>query len=44
MTKKFKELRDAFKAAAKEQHEKVKGLHKQLKDASDEERMASRAA
>ena len=35
---KIKELRDAFKAAAKEQHEKVKGLHKQLKDASDEDK------
>ena len=35
---KIKELRDAFKAAAKEQHEKVKGLHGQLKDASDEEK------
>ena len=35
---KVKELRDAFKAAAKEQHEKVKGLHKQLKDASDEDK------
>ena len=35
---KIKELRDAFKAAAKEQHEKVKGLHKQLKDATDEDK------
>ncbi|MFQ3169967.1 MAG: seryl-tRNA synthetase [Limisphaerales bacterium] len=35
---KIKELRDAFKAAAKEQHGKVKDLHKQLKDASDEDK------
>ena len=35
---KIKELRDAFKAAAKEQHEKVKELHGQLKDASDDEK------
>lgn len=34
---KIKELRDAFKAATKEQHGKVKDLHKQLKDASDED-------
>ena len=35
---KIKELRDAFKAAAKDQHGKVKDLHKQLKDASDEDK------
>ena len=35
---KIKELREAFVAAAKEHHEKVKGLHKQLKDASDEDK------
>ena len=35
---KIKELRKAFEAAAKEHHEKVKGLHKQLKDASDEDK------
>ena len=35
---KIKELRDAFKAAANEQHGKVKDLHKQLKDASDEDK------
>ena len=35
---KVKELRESFKAAAKEQHENVKGLHKQLKDASDEDK------
>ena len=35
---KVKELREAFQAAAKEQHEKVKDLHKQLKDASDEDK------
>ena len=34
---KIKELREAFEAAM-EHHEKVKGLHKQLKDASDEDK------
>ena len=35
---KIQELRDAFKAAAKEQHQKTRDLHKQLKDASDEDK------
>ena len=35
---KIQELRDSFKAAAKEQHKKVKALHGQLKDASDEDK------
>ncbi len=35
---KIKELREAFQAAAKDQHQKVKDLHGQLKDASDEDK------
>ena len=35
---KVKELRDSFAAAAKQHHSKVKVLHKQLKDASDEDK------
>ena len=37
---KIKELREAFEAAAKEHHEKVKGLHKQLKTPSTRTRKA----
>lgn len=35
---KIQGLRDAFKAAAKEQHQKIRDLHKKLKDASDEDK------
>ena len=35
---KVKELRESFAAAAKEHHSKVRDLHKQLKDASDEDK------
>ena len=35
---KIQGLRDAFKAAAKDQHQKIRDLHKKLKDASDEDK------
>ena len=39
---KVKELREAFAAAAKNHHSKVKDLHKQFKDASDDDKAGLR--